>query len=222
MNAHKTTARIVGALFLIAMVTSLAGGIWLESLIAAPDTLDNVAAGETQVVLAVLLELINGLCVIGIAVFLFPILKKQDEALAVGYVALRIMEAALIVAALIIPLALIPLAQEYMAADAASAAPLEAAGTSFLAARTVLTDQLLGIFFGLTALVLYYLLYRSRLVPRFISIWGFIAAVLILTWNLLELVGLHIEVGMIFALPIILNEIFLGFWLIIRGFDEPA
>ena len=222
MDTHKTTARIVGALFLIAMVTSLVGGIWLESIIAAPDTLVNVAEKDTEVVLGVLLELINGLAVIGIAVLLFPLLKEQDEASALGYVALRIIEAALIVAALCIPLALIPLGQDFVAADAAGASSLQAAGASFLAVRTVLTDQMLGIIFGLTALVLFYLLYRSRLVPAFISIWGLIAAVSILTWNLLEMVGLHIEVGMVFALPIILNEIFLGLWLIIKGFNEPA
>ena len=224
MKANRNTARIIGAFFLIAMVTSLVGGIWLEDLIAPPDTLDNVAAQETQVALGVLLELINGLCVIGIAVMIFPILKKQDEALALGYVALRIMEAALIVAALCIPLALIPLSQDYMAADAAGAAALQGAGTSFLAARTVIAGQMLGIFFGLAALVLFYLLYRARLVPRFISIWGLIAAASILVWNLLEMLGLHFSdgVGMVFALPIILNEIFLGFWLIVKGFDEPA
>ncbi|NIV39663.1 MAG: DUF4386 family protein [Anaerolineae bacterium] len=219
MDTHKTTARIVGALFLIAMVASLVGGIWLESIIAAPDTLDNVAARETEVVLGALLELINGLAVIGIAVLLFPLLKQQDEAWALGYVALRIIEAVLIIAALVIPLALVALGQEYVAAGDPA---LQAAGTAFLAARETLAGQMMGIFFGLGALVLFVLLYQSRLVPRFISVWGLIAAVSILIWNLLEMVGLHISVGMIFALPIILNEIFLGFWLIIKGFDTPA
>ena len=142
--------------------------------------------------------------------------------MALGYVALRIMEAALIVAALCIPLALVVLGQEYAAADAATASSLRNAGTTFLAARTVIAGQMLGIFFGLGALVLFYLLYRSRLVPRFLSIWGLIAAVSVLVWNLLEMVGLHISVGMVFVLPIILNEIFLGFWLIVKGFDAPA
>jgi hypothetical protein len=219
MDTHKTTARIVGALFLIAMVTSLVGGIWLESIIAAPDTLDNVAARETEVVLGALLELINGLSVIGIAVLLFPLLRQQNEVWALGYVALRIVEAVLIIAALVIPLALVALGQEYVAAGDPA---LRAAGTAFLAARKTLAGQMMGIFFGLGALVLYVLLYQSRLVPRFISVWGLIAAVSILAWNLLEMVGLHISVGMVFALPIILNEIFLGFWLILRGFDTPA
>ena len=93
MRSAQKTARIVGALFLIAMVTSLVGGFWLESIISAPDYLATVSANETQVVIGVLLELINGIAVIGIAVMMFPIFKKHDEALALGYVALRIIEA---------------------------------------------------------------------------------------------------------------------------------
>jgi hypothetical protein len=219
VNANNKTARIVGALFLIAMVTSLVGGLWLESIISAPDTLINVSANETQVVVGVLLELANGIAVIGIAVMMFPIFKKHDEALALGYVALRIIEAVLIIAALIIPLALIAVSQEYVNAAPQDASYLQAAGTSFLAARAVLAGQMLGIFFGLAALVFYYLLHKMRLVPRFISIWGLIAAVLVLAWNLVEIFGISVSFGMILALPIILNEIFLGFWLIVKGFD---
>jgi hypothetical protein len=222
VNSNIKTARIVGALFLIAMVTSLVGGLWLESIIAAPDTLVNVAAMDTQVVVGVLLELANGLAVIGIAVMIFPIFKRHDEALALGYVALRIIEAVLIVAALVIPLALIAVGQEYLDATPADASHLQGAATSFLAAREVLAGQMLGIFFGLAALVFYSLLHQLRLVPRFISVWGLIAAVLVLAWNLLEIFGISVSFGMILALPIILNEIFLGFWLIVRGFDSSA
>jgi len=222
MNASKKTARIVGALFLIAMVTSLVGGLWLESIITAPDYLRAVSAQETAVVTGVVLELINGLAVVGIGVLMFPVFRKHDEALALGYVAARLIEGMIVFAAVISPLALIALGQAYGAAGAAEASHIEAAGTAFLAARTVLAGQLLGIFFGLAALVLYYLLYRSRLVPRFISVWGLIAAVLVLAWNLLETFGISVSFGMILALPIILNEIFLGFWLIAKGFSSAA
>lgn len=221
MSAKKT-ARFVGAFFIIAMVTSLLGGIWLESIIGAPDYLVEVSAQRTQVVLGVLLELINGLCVLGIAALMFPLLRRDDEGLALGYVAVRLIEAVLIVAAVISPLALIVLSQEYVAAGAADVSHLLAAGTAFLAARTVLAGQLLGIFFGLAALVFFYLLYRSKLVPRFISVWGLLAAISVLTWNLLETFGIQVSFGMILALPIILNEVFLGIWLIFKGFDSSA
>jgi hypothetical protein len=72
MNTNRKTARIVGALFLTAMVTSILGGFWLESILNAPDYLISVSANETQVITGVLLELINGLAVVGIAVATFP------------------------------------------------------------------------------------------------------------------------------------------------------
>ena len=107
MAAFQRTARIVGVLFLIAMVASLLGGIWLETFLSAPDYLAVVAENQVQVVMGVLLELINGLAVIGIAVGMFPIFRRYSESLALGYVALRTIESAVIIGAVISPLALL-------------------------------------------------------------------------------------------------------------------
>lgn len=217
-NDRRTTI-VVGVLFLIALVAAIVGGSIIDGILGESDYLSEIAANETQLLVGALLELINGVAVIGIAVLLFPILKRQDEGLAMGYVALRIIEAIVIFAALIAPVALIALAQDNPAGDASS---LQAAGASFVAVRERLVGQFTGIFFGLAALLLYYLLYRSRLVPRLISVWGLIAVVLILTWNLLKLFDIEISAGMIFGLPIILNELFLALWLIIKGFNASA
>ena len=222
MNTHNKTARIVGILFLTAIVTSLLGGIWLDTILTAPDYLSSISGNKTQVVTGVLLELINGLAVIGIAVGMYPIFRKQYEALALGYVALRIIEAVIVIAAVISPLALIALSQEYINAGAPDTSYFQTLGTSFLAVRAIWVSTMLAIFFGLGALLFYYLLYQSKLVPRFISVWGFIAVALVLTWNLLETFGIRINAGIILALPMILNEIFLGIWLIIKGFNSSA
>ena len=222
MNSAQKTARIVGALFLIAMVTSLVGGLWLESIITAEDYLTTVSANETQVVIGVVLELINGIAVIGIAVMMFPIFRKHDEALALGYVALRIIEAVVVIAAAVIPLSLVALSQEYLEMGAPDTSQFQILGSSLLASRAFWASVMLGIFFGLAALLFYYLLYRSKLVPRWLSGWGFIAVVLVLIWNLLELFGISVSFGMILALPMILNEIVLAIWLIIKGFNASA
>ncbi len=222
MNSNRKTARIVGALFLTAMVTSLLGGIWLESILTAPDYLISVSANETQVIIGVLLELINGIAVVGIAVAMFPFFKKYSEALALGYVAIRIIEAVIVIAAVISPLSLIALSQEYVQAGAPDASYFQTLGSSFLAARALWVSLMLGIFFSFGALLFYYLLYQSKLVPRWLSVWGLIAVALLLTWNLLEMFGISISAGMILALPIILNEIFLGIWLIVKGFNPSA
>jgi hypothetical protein len=223
MNANITTARIVGALFLIAMVTSLVGGIWLESITGAPDYLVEVAAQKTQVLVGVLLELVNCLAVVAIAAALFPLMKVHNEALAAGYLGTRIIEAVILSVAALSPLLIVTLSQEYVEAGAPmDPAYFGTAGTLVMAARGHLASLLTPIFFSLAALLLYYFLYRSRLVPRFISVWGFIAIVSLFTWNMLEAFGFSISAGMVFALPMILNEIFLGIWLLARGFSSPA
>lgn len=221
-NKEQRTARIVGALFLIAMAASLVGAALIEPIMAAQDYLINGSTIGTQVTIGVLLELINGIAVIGIAVFMFPIFKKHNEGLALGYVAFRIIEAIIIFAAVVSPLTLLALGQEYLAAGAADTAYFQTMGTAFIAVRTIVYGQMLGIFFSLAALIFYYLLYQARLVPRWLSVWGIIAAVLVLTWNLLEFVGIHVSFGLILALPIILNEILLGIWLIVKGFNSST
>jgi len=204
------------------MVTSLMGGIWLESITGTPGYLVEAASQETQVLLGVLLELVNCIAVVGIAAALFPLMKVYNGALAAGYLGIRVMEAVILSIAAVSPLLIVTLSQEYLAAGAADAAYFQTLGSLVMAARGHLASLLTPIFFSLAALLLYYFLYRSRLVPRFIPVWGFIAVVSLFTWNMLEAFGLSISAGMVFALPMILNEIFLGIWLLAKGFSTPA
>jgi len=222
INASRNAARIVGGLFLIAMFTSLTGGIWLESILTAPDYLSTVSENETQVILGVLLEIINCVAVVGIAVTLYPVLNKINEPTAIGYVGFRVIEAVVLLFAAITPLLLVTLSQEYLATGESQAAYFETLGTLMIDWRGLLTGLLTPIFFSIGALLLYYLLYQSQLVPRFISVWGFIAVVALFTWNMLEAFGYSISAGMVFGLPIILNEIFLGIWLIVKGFNPSV
>jgi len=220
MNENKLTARIVGTLFLIAMATSLIGGLWMETYLTAPDYLESFSANAAQVTTGVMLELINGIAVVFIAVLMFPIFKKQNEAMALGYVAFRVIEAVIIISAVISPLVLVILSREISSTGTLEVPGFHELAVVMLSVRELLVGQLLGIFFSLAALIFYGLLYKSRLIPRWISVWGLLGAISILTWNLLELFGFHISFGMIFGLLIITNEIFLGFWLIIKGFNK--
>ena len=94
MNSFKKTAIIVGVLFITATVASSLCFTILDPILNAPDILDNVSANTTQVIIGVLLLLIDSVAVVGIAVMMFPILKKHNEALALGYVGFRVIEAA--------------------------------------------------------------------------------------------------------------------------------
>jgi hypothetical protein len=222
MNTYKRTARIVGALFLIAMVTSLVGGVWLESLLTAPDYLATISGEETQVLLGVLLELVNCIAVVGIAAALFPLMRVHNEALAAGYLGARVVEVVVLSVAAISPLLLVTLGEEYLAAGAPDAAYFQTAGALVMDARGHLASLLTPIFFSLGALLLYYFLYQSRLVPRFIPVWGFIGVAAMFTLNMVGAFGMSISAAMVFVLPMILNEIFLGIWLLVKGFNSSA
>jgi hypothetical protein len=211
MITNRKTAATVGALFLIAMVASLLGGGMVQSVISAPDV---VSENETLLVVGTLLELVNAIAVIGIGVLMFTVLKRHNETQAVGYLSLRIVEAVFCSLIVVSPLSLIRLGQNQPQASAALS----------IAERASISGLLVPVFFSLGALLLYFSLYQSKLLPRFIPVWGLAATVLIFILNLLSIFGLELGMGisMVFALPIILNEIFMGIWLIAKGFNPAA
>jgi hypothetical protein len=228
MSGTENTRKVaifVGLLFLTAMFASLFGGLGLiEPVLGAPDYLAAVSENETQVVTGVFLELINALAVVGIGILMFPIIKKHNETMAAGYLALRILESVACSLIVIAPLSLISISREYLAAGASKATMLEAAGILSIAERVSVSNLLIPVFLGLGALIFYSFLFQSKLLPRYIPVWGFIAALLILALNILLTYNVEVSdgLGISMALPMITNEIFLGFWLILKGFKSPA
>jgi hypothetical protein len=221
MNTNKKTAKIVGALFLTAMVASLLGGGLVESVLSSPDTLMAVSENASLVIFGTLLELLNAIAVIGIAVLLFSYLRQHSLNMALGYLALRIVEAVFCSIIVIGPLSLVALSQQYTPTQAAA---LSAAGSLAMAGRASVSGVLIPVFFGIGALLFYTSAYQSRLLPRLLAAWGLIGAVLILANCLLQMLNPELSTGvqMIFALPIISNEIFLGIWLMLKGFNTQA
>jgi len=160
MNTNNKTARIVGALFLTSNVTFILGAVvFVESILGAPDYLILVSANRTQVVLGVLLELINGIAYVGIAVLMFPILKQRFESMALGYVGFRIVEFVMQTLSDISPLSLLTLGEEFVRAGAPEASSFQTLGTLLLAER-YWAFQMLSITFGLSVLMFYYMLSR--------------------------------------------------------------
>ena len=174
MDSNKKTAIIVGVLFLTATATFMIGdSLLIESIINAPDYLIKVFENKTQVIIGVLIAFIDGIAIVGIAVFMFPILKKHNEPIAIGYVGFRITEFGIILVYLICPLVLIDLSQEYVKAGAPDASYFQTLGAVLIAVR-YWTIQMVYIFNFLAGLMFAYLLYQSKLIPRFLSVWGLI------------------------------------------------
>lgn len=216
MNATRRTATIVGALFLIAMVASLVGGAMVEGVLAGPDYLARAAGDTGALTVGVILELINALAVVGIAVALFPLFRQRGEGAALGYVALRILEAVALAAAAFIPATLVTLGRQSASADPAAATSFAVLGDQLLATRAGLTGIVVPLFFCLGALLLYAWMLRAHVLPQFIPVWGLAGVAGIAALNL---VHVGTAAGMILALPIILNEVFLGAWLLFKGFN---
>jgi hypothetical protein len=134
----------------------------------------------TARIVGALSEVTLAVAVVTIAVLLFPVLKPGHEGMALGYVGIRILEGAIILTGALTSLLLLTLSQELITAEASDLAGLRNSGAVLLEARDW-TDSLgQMIVFSLSALILYHLLYQSRLVPRFLSIWGFIGGITLL------------------------------------------
>ena len=222
MNSHRTTAAIVGALFLISNVTFLLGAMaFVGPIIGAPDYLTLASANKAQMTLGVILEIVNGIAYIGIAALMFPILRKRFESLALAYVSFRVIEFVMQVASDLGPLKLINLSEEFVAAGTPESGTFHTLGTLLLTERTW-AFEILGLVFAVSALIFYFMLYRAMLIPRFIAVWGLIGATLVLVSFITNSFDLTLSPGLelILGLPMLLNELFLGLWLIVRGFSS--
>ncbi|NHJ14764.1 MAG: DUF4386 domain-containing protein [Candidatus Thorarchaeota archaeon] len=223
MSDFNKNAKIAGLSFLISYLGLILGGFFLAPILEAPDYLANVYPNATQVGVGVLLESVNGIAVIGIAVMLFPILKRYNEGIALAYLGFRGVEAMLSILGSTLALPLIELSHEYIQAGAPADSYFDVLGILALAQRHW-AMEMLTVFFILGALIFYFLLYRTAVVPRFISVWGMIAILCLTGFNVLLYTGidLGIAVTLILVLPIMANEIFIAVWLIVKGFDSST
>ncbi len=223
MDSYRKTAIIVGALFITATATSILGGSLISSVIDSPKDFLNVSANENQIVLGCLLVLVDSLAVIFIAILMFPILKKHNEGLALGYVGLRIFEGVVFVIGVISILAILTLSQEYVGGTM-DASYFQALVTLLLGVYD--WSWLVGplIFFALSTLPFYYLLYKSRIIPQWLSGWGLIGGILVTLFGLLAMFGFDTTstISMFLFLPIAVQEMVLAVWLIVKGFNLSA
>jgi hypothetical protein len=209
----------VGVLFLTVNITFIIGVSLLEPLIATPVDFLNISENETMLLLGVLFELVNGIAYVSIAILMFPKLKRRNESLALGYIGIRMIEFVMQIIVDLSPLALLTISQEFVQASAPVASSYQVLASMLLGVR-YWGFQMISLTFGLSALFFYSALYQSKLIPRWISIWGLIAVVLVLTNLMLVLFAITEDFGIITGLPMLLNELFLGVWLIIKGFNS--
>ena len=215
-DRFRKTAYVAGALYLFTFVSI--PNLGLYGPVLDPNYIVGTGS-DAGVFFGAILDIVVALAGIGTAVVLFPVVKRQNEALALGFVGSRILEAAMIFAGVMFLLSLVTL----------RASGIGPGGLVTAHTLVALYDQtlLIGQSFmpAVNALLLGSLLFQSRLVPRVLPMLGFIGAVLLVTSDiakLFEVVGPTSPAVILVAIPIALWEFSLGVWLIVKGFNQSS
>jgi len=212
MSADRKAAVWIGVLYIIGTVALVLSLVVTGAVLTGPAYLAQVAAQPNQVAVGALLVLLAGFALAMVPVVFWPVGRRYNETLAMGYVVFRgALETILYLVGALGWLLLIALSTE------PDAAPL----ASFVHTAVAVTwDQLIAIPFALGALMFYVLLFRSRLVPRWLSVWGLVGAALYIVPPLGSMFGLS-SLGVLVA-PLFLQEMVMAVWLIAKGFNPSA
>jgi hypothetical protein len=220
MNTFRTTARVVGILYVAGLVIGIGGMVLIQSILGAPDHLSAVSASSMLLAIGALLWLMPAAGDAAHGVLMFPILKQQQsERIAIGYLGFRIVNAVFVAVMVLFILLQIPLASEYIKAAGSDASFLQALSSVFMQGQLYAYNFGMT-FVGIASLMLCYTLYRAKLVPRILAVWGLVGYAIILCGSVLEVLGFNLLT--IHAIPGGLWELFIGVWLIVKGFNPSA
>ena len=214
MNTYRTTARVVGALYILGFVVGIVG-----SVLSTPGQLETLSARSMMIALGALLWVFAAAGDAAHGVLMFPILKQSNERVAFGYLGARLVEAAIIAISALFILLQIPLGAEFLKASASETSYLQSLNALFTRAQAY-TYQIGMVALGMAGLTLCYGFYRAKLVPQFFVIWGFIGYVSFLIGSMLEILGFNLQ--LLHTIPGGLWEMSIGVWLIAKGFNSSA
>jgi hypothetical protein len=225
MDSNRKNTIIIGVLFVLAAITAMIGLGLYQPALNDPEYIIRRTANETGVIWGAFCELILAFSIIGISIMMFPILNKENETTAIGYVCFRLLEATIIIMGIICMLSIVTLSDLYTKS-------IEPNASSFLTVGKLLAivhnwTFLLGpnLALGPSTLMMSYLLYKSKLVPRFIAVLGLVGGSLIISCAILVMFGVFLQIslwGALLAVPVFAYEMTLAGWLIVKGFNSSV
>lgn len=224
MNQNKKIAVTTGILFIIATVASIASLPFLAS-VNSSNYLADVSQNENQVITGILLTLIGAFASASIAISLYPLLKKHSQGLALGAVGFRLIEAVFYIVGVIGIVLLLSLSQEFVKAGAPSSSYFQTLGVILLSGYHWAGNVAGTLAFYIGAMMYYYIFYRTKLIPKWLSGWGLVAVSMGIVASMLvmfQVVGSMSTVQVVLNLPIAVQEMVLAVWLIVKGFNSSA
>ena len=222
MNSNRKTAIIAGILIIIGMT---AGMLSVVPSMESPDYLTEVSANQNQVLTGALFQFTLVPIYIGFALLLYPIIRKYNESLAIGFVSFRIIAGIFqLIGVIVLPLFLL-LSQEFLKSTTQDLLYFQILGDVLKLGRDLANHVGMMLATGLGNLILFYIFYKTKLVPRWLSSWGLIGNILamlasfLILFRLINVITPHFVV---LTIPLVLQEIVLAIWLIVKGFNSPV
>lgn len=224
MQNNRKIGRWIGILYIIGTVSGILSLVFTGAL-QSPEYLTASTENKNSIVFGTLLILLMGLSLAMMAVIAFPVFRKHNQTLAVSFVVFRSgLEAVTYMASILNMLLILSVSESFIQAGAGQMDTLITVG-GLLRGADVWINEIRVLIFGISALIVNTILFRSRLVPRWISIWGFIGAGLHLVNGLLTMFGIVESMSTLATLidmPIALQEMVFAVFLLIKGFSIPS
>jgi len=206
-------SRLIGALFLLGFLSYGIGSGLVTSLVGGSNFLSAVAASQTLLLVGAFLMFLNTGVDLGKGILFFPILEKHSKRTALAYLTTMIVEVVLLDVGVLTLLMIVPLAKH------AGEVGAQTIG-SVLVQSNAMAYQMGEMTLGVGAVVLCVLLFRTRLIPRWLAISGLIGYPILVTGTIAEIFGIHI--GLYLTIPGFFFELVLPFWLFFKGFQPEA
>lgn len=228
MTTYRKTSIIVGILFIIGTVAGVLSGLVSGPVLDDPDYLALVHGNESTIVLGAVLVLVMGFPLAMVPVVMYPLFKDYSRVLALGAIIFRgVLEAVTYIIIALSTLLLIPLSREFVVSGAAEASYFYTLG--MLTRQTgYWTEHILALVFSLGSLMLSWLFYKTRLIPRWLALWGFLGSILYIAAPVLNMfdpahqaLSLGVKWGNLMA-PLAIQEMVFGLWVIVKGFEKTV
>jgi hypothetical protein len=218
-GSRMTYSRLIGALFVAGFLSYGIGDGLVSSVTGSPNFLSTVGAHHTALVLGAFLMLLNTVVDVAKGVLFFPILEKHSKRTALAYLATLVVEVVVLAVGVLCLLMIVPLARQQVGAGSSAAGSARALG-ALAVGSNAMAYQIAEMSLGIGCIFLCALLFRTKLVPRFLSIAGLVGYPLLAAGAIAQIFG--VRIGLVLSIPGGLFELTLGFWLIIKGFDHNA
>ena len=223
MKSNRSNAIAAGILFIIAAVAAMTGRILYGPILTDSDYIIKGTAHETQVLWGAFFEILTAFAVIGTPIALFPVLRKYNQGMAIATVSFRLLEATMIIVGILSLMTIVTLSHQFTNEVNADSTSYLMAGKTLLALQNWTFAFGPNIALGPSTFMTGYLLHKSKLVPRFISIMGMIGGPLIFICGVLVMFGLFTQTslwGGLLAIPVFVYEMSLAIRLLSKGFNR--